>query len=298
MYNPQLDTFRIVAELGSFSKASKKLYVTTSAILQQINSLEEHLEVKLFIRTNQGLKLTPAGEYLYSALPRLISWNQELKKQLRILDSGEQRPLRVGIPKIHRMRFFYEFWTNYSAQHPDQAVELYEAANSSYEEINKTYRHADIVEFPLIGADWQKDKEFIEICKCPIVIGVPPRHPLASRSQLSFTDLADYDVVIHNQPFLDLFGDHWPKLKEIVPQIEILPVYTNSTIANCIMKNRLIFLLQCSASVYHDLKIIPLDWDFAVPYGFFYTKKPDYVVESFLAYAKEQIQSEALYTAW
>ena len=40
MYNHQLDTFIRVAELKSFSKAAEALYITPSAVIQQVNALE------------------------------------------------------------------------------------------------------------------------------------------------------------------------------------------------------------------------------------------------------------------
>ncbi len=40
MYNPQLETFLCVVELGSFSKAAEKLFITAPAVIKQINSLE------------------------------------------------------------------------------------------------------------------------------------------------------------------------------------------------------------------------------------------------------------------
>ena len=58
MLNPQLNTFIQVAENGSFSKAAEKLYITPSAVIQQINNLEKELQVSLFIRTRHGTQLT------------------------------------------------------------------------------------------------------------------------------------------------------------------------------------------------------------------------------------------------
>lgn len=42
MYTQELNTFITVAELGSFSAASRKLYISKSAITQQINLLEKN----------------------------------------------------------------------------------------------------------------------------------------------------------------------------------------------------------------------------------------------------------------
>mgnify|MGYP000175719944 FL=1 len=48
MYNPQLETFLRVADAGSFNKAAKESYITSTAVIKQINLLEESLGLKLF----------------------------------------------------------------------------------------------------------------------------------------------------------------------------------------------------------------------------------------------------------
>lgn len=65
MYNPQLETFIVVADMGSFNKAARVLYITPSAVTKQINLLENDLGLQLFNRTHRGLTLTEAGKSLY-----------------------------------------------------------------------------------------------------------------------------------------------------------------------------------------------------------------------------------------
>ena len=43
MYNPQLETFLRVADAGSFNKAAEESYITPTAVIKQINLLEESL---------------------------------------------------------------------------------------------------------------------------------------------------------------------------------------------------------------------------------------------------------------
>ncbi|WP_315980214.1 LysR family transcriptional regulator [Aliamphritea spongicola] len=45
-----LQAFRHAGECGSFKEAAEQLHVTQAAISQQIRSLEEHLDVRLFQR--------------------------------------------------------------------------------------------------------------------------------------------------------------------------------------------------------------------------------------------------------
>ena len=58
MYNHQLDTFIRAAEAGSFSKAAEQMFITPTAVIKQINLLEDALDVKLFDRSHRGLTLT------------------------------------------------------------------------------------------------------------------------------------------------------------------------------------------------------------------------------------------------
>lgn len=63
MYNPQLETFICVVDSGSFSKAAEKMYITSPAVIKQINSLEGSLNLRLFERTHRGLFVTQAGSH-------------------------------------------------------------------------------------------------------------------------------------------------------------------------------------------------------------------------------------------
>ena len=54
MYNQQIKTFITVADCGSFSKAAEKLFITTVSVMKQVNALENHIGVKLLVRTNHG----------------------------------------------------------------------------------------------------------------------------------------------------------------------------------------------------------------------------------------------------
>lgn len=74
MYNPQLETFLQVADASSFNKAAEEVYITPTAIIKQINSLEKKIGVKLFVRTHRGLALTPAGKSLYQDSRYIIDY--------------------------------------------------------------------------------------------------------------------------------------------------------------------------------------------------------------------------------
>ncbi len=55
MYNPQIKTFIVVADAGSFNKAAEQLFISSTAVIKQMNLLENHLGVRLLQRSHKGL---------------------------------------------------------------------------------------------------------------------------------------------------------------------------------------------------------------------------------------------------
>ena len=81
MYNSQLTTFVQVADSGSFNKAAEALYISSTAVIKQINALEKHLDLTLFSRTNHGIALTESGRIIYKHARKLFAYSE--KKRLR-----------------------------------------------------------------------------------------------------------------------------------------------------------------------------------------------------------------------
>lgn len=73
--------FNCVAETGNISQAARLLYVSQPAVSKSITSLEESMNLTLFIRNSRGVKLTEEGQLLY----------QYTKEAFDILRQGEER---------------------------------------------------------------------------------------------------------------------------------------------------------------------------------------------------------------
>lgn len=99
MYNPQLETFITVAENGSFSKAAEVLYITPTAVMKQINALEERLGIMLFARTNHGLQITEAGKSFMQDAKYIIDYSARAVERAKdISDKENRRAVRIGPP--------------------------------------------------------------------------------------------------------------------------------------------------------------------------------------------------------
>lgn len=100
MENNVLRYIVAIAQCGSISAASRKLFISQPALTKQLSRLEMQLGVKLFERRSAHLSITPAGEiFLEYAIAAI-----ELEKQMleRLTQRGEMTGERVRVATTHR----------------------------------------------------------------------------------------------------------------------------------------------------------------------------------------------------
>ncbi len=95
--------FAGVVRHGSFSGAGKEFGITTSAVSQQIRSLETELGVVLLHRSTRKLSLTEAGESLYESAQNIVKSAEEARENVGQLRDGILGSLRIATtPKLAR----------------------------------------------------------------------------------------------------------------------------------------------------------------------------------------------------
>ena len=124
MYNPQLDTFICVVEAGSFSKAAEELYISAPAVIKQINSLENSLNLQLFERTHRGLIITEAGKSLYHDAKYLIQYSKESLIRAQEAMNHNEEIIRVGISPMTPPEVFVELWPKIQKIYPEMKFKL------------------------------------------------------------------------------------------------------------------------------------------------------------------------------
>lgn len=88
--------FVAVAEAASMTAAANALHLTQGAVSQQIRRLEDLFGAPLFVRSRQGLSLTPAGERLLGRARRLLALNDEIWSEMTAPDFTGA--VRLGVP--------------------------------------------------------------------------------------------------------------------------------------------------------------------------------------------------------
>jgi DNA-binding transcriptional LysR family regulator len=92
----QLITFQKVARLGNVSMAAEELFLSQSATSIQLSNLEEAVGIKLLSRTGRGIRLTEAGEVLYTLSERVLNTWQEVSDEMESYLGDFTGTLRIG----------------------------------------------------------------------------------------------------------------------------------------------------------------------------------------------------------
>ncbi len=94
----QLEYFRTVARIGSFSQASAMLMVVQPALSRQIAKLEEEVGSKLFYRNGRGVTLTEAGRRFLDVAERALDQLEGVCAELRAEKVVPGGTVTLGMP--------------------------------------------------------------------------------------------------------------------------------------------------------------------------------------------------------
>ena len=276
MLRPHLKTFLTVCESGSFNKAAGELYITPSAVLQQIHTLEAELNVTLFTRNSKGVALTAEGEYLLQTGKTLLRLDEEIHREIQHVGT-ENRTICIGTSIMEKVRLLYELWVLFSAENKNCEIQML-----NIDALHNIPERTDLIESVNSDVDWQKTWKFFEICKVPFGFAVAGNHPLATRRLLTVQDLKDQSVLSlnsgSNETMLALL--RFLKNEKIRVRIhsgpEVNPLWTSG------FSRDVLLVPLCWKDILINAVTIPFEKEFLLPYGVFYRPEPQPAVRQFL----------------
>ena len=130
-----------IAELGSFSKAAQKLYISQPALTNAIKSLEDELGVKLFNRDVSPIQLTYAGERYLEHADQIISMEKRMLKELQELSQNNLGRITVGCGSSGSSQWVPLILPSFILEFPNYHVEI---VNDTYASLLDQLNHGKI----------------------------------------------------------------------------------------------------------------------------------------------------------
>lgn len=281
MINPQIETFIITADAGSFTRAAEMLFISVPAVIKQINSLENNLGLKLFHRSHRGLTLTPAGQSLYADAKYLIQYSAESLRRAEAAAGVSHAAIRIGTSPITPASVLKTLWPQIHAIEPELNFQLIPFENTP-ENAREILSHlgqnidmvAGIFDEVLLNS---MQCAGLELGRKKLCCAVPVQNPLAAKSTLCVEDLHDHTLLFPislrlSQTLSMLRRD----LTEHHPDIRLVDFeFYNTEIFNrSYNENAVLITIDEWQDVHPLLKIIPVEWDYDISFGLMHAKKP------------------------
>lgn len=199
MYNKHLITFIQVADSGSFLQAGELMYISANAVTKQINLLEQHLNLKLFQRSNQGLTLTESGKLIYEEAKKMIQHSEAVLKKAREIEGIQEYEIRVGVSLMNSSQVLLEQWAKAAKQHPNIKLKVipFEDSYPVFMDIVENLgKKIDIIACPYESPIWEGMCNTFHLKDVPLRVCVPKGHRLSTKTKLVIEDLYDECIIM------------------------------------------------------------------------------------------------------
>lgn len=190
----QLRYFITIAHSKNYSTAANSLFVTQPTLSWNIQKLEEELHAKLFMPTDQGLKLTKAGELLYDEGKHIIASVDSVITKIKQLDKEENELLKVGITVLFAIQYMEQI-INYTTVHPNIDLNFIQRGSVDLQKklANKEIDIA-LVSFPIYEPNIMIEGLHTSHSKYAVDVVLPFDHPLARKKSIKISDLKEYPI--------------------------------------------------------------------------------------------------------
>lgn len=215
-----------IAEEKSITKAAEKLYLTQSALNQQLLHLEHELGTPLFKRSKTNWGPTRAGEIYLEGAREMLRVKQNTYSQISDLTHGYTGTIRVGMTPVRGPDMFIHVYPAFHEQYPNLVVVPYEL---NVFQMQKLVTAGDLdLGFMTLFESQRDDNEYQNLYEEEILIAVPEAWNLEGavmeagkrRPRLPILALNDRPMILlRKQTTMRPVLDRLFRARQVVPQI-------------------------------------------------------------------------------
>lgn len=122
-----LSTFHLLSVLAAemnMRKASERLFVSQPALSQRLQTIEAEWGTKLFIRSQKGLTLTPAGEMVIKFVNEVLEKEEKVKESISAMNSEVYGTLKIAVANIVSQNWLPKVLKKFVERYPHAKVSL------------------------------------------------------------------------------------------------------------------------------------------------------------------------------
>lgn len=294
MTNPQMfKRLQIIAANGSFAKAAEVLFITRSALVQQVKAAEEELGFKIFERSPKGVSLTAEGKTFLKEGYLIFAEYERLLKKCRHNASQNPETITIGITPFMQSAVLPAICKEFISCFPNVVLDFKVFMLEDYRQAFISGEFDIAAEYMFELCNTVPDAGFIPMSPCGYCVFVHKSNPLSALSTIGFKDLRGKVLLMCRRGYIkgmDVLRDY---LETNEPEIIISDVNfaINEIIIRCELENAVFAIFNCTNLVFRDPSMVRIltDWDFTVDRGICYHKNCSATVNDFLHIAERVI---------
>lgn len=246
MLDPKLDTLLLVAEKRNFTRAAQALSLTQPAVSHHISQLEQELGVRLFVRGNGDLMLTPEGETVLRYVRRMKALEKKMAEELQ--EAGRRLTrLRIGITHTAESSIVAEVLARYTNENPGISITIVtDNINNLYDMLENFELDLAVVE----GRSTRPELSALMLDTDYLVCVLANTHSLSRSSMITLDEIRQEKLILRlpNSETRVRFESALAAIGESIADFQvILEVDNVATIKDLIRKNLGISILARSA---------------------------------------------------
>ena len=180
-----LETFTLVADLGSFSATARRLGITQPAVSLQIKSLEKEVAARLIDRSGGRVLLTPAGRTAYAHAKKILADRELMMSDIPRATGRVAGQLLLGASTIPGEYLLPPVLSEFRTVHPEVSISL--EIRDSVGVLEKL--RLEEIELGFTGVRPGEDMAHRRFGEDRLVLITPPHHPLSTKRKVSIEAL-------------------------------------------------------------------------------------------------------------
>jgi DNA-binding transcriptional LysR family regulator len=146
----------VLAQEMNMRKAAERLFVSQPALSQRLQNIEKEWGTKLFIRSQKGLSLTPAGELVVKLSQEMLQKEEKVKEEIQALQSKVHGTLKIACASIVGQNWLPQVLKKFVDAYPHAKISLITGWSSEIlEALYEDQVHIGIIRGT---ADWKGPK--------------------------------------------------------------------------------------------------------------------------------------------
>lgn len=183
----QLQSFVLVARLGSVKAAAAQLEVTEPAVSVAVAALRKELGDELFVREGRGIALTPGGRRLAALASEILALAEQARRSVHDA-SGQPRRMQVAATTVVA-EYVGPLIEAFTARDDGLEITVEVVPGASFADVLE-HRRADIALGPAPAPERADTIATVPFLRCRLIIVAAPGHPLAGRRDIAAAELA------------------------------------------------------------------------------------------------------------